>query len=259
MRLNTIPRSVCFSMLLLLAANACGAEQQLIELRLYHFRSAEKAEKFDTMMKTAAMPVAKSEGIGPVGVFKVESSEALDKNARVVITPYKSVKQMLSLREAYTTDPDFWPNAQDYLVQEKGDPAYRRVESMLFSAFSGMPELMVPPSKSGKARRFELRTYKSENEIQGLLKVKMFNEGEIELFKKVGLNAVFYGEAVVASNLPQLTYLLVHEDEDAQKTAWKAFLSHPDWDALKSDEQYQIIKLKITKHMLTATDYSQIK
>jgi hypothetical protein len=210
-------------------------------------------------MKDAALPVAKTEGIGPVGIFKVSESKELDKNARVVITPYKSVKQMLALRAAYMTDPEFWPNAQDYLTQERGNPAYDRVESMLLNSFEGMPELKVPGSSEGKQRIFELRTYKSENEIQGLLKVKMFNDGEIDLFSKVGLNAVFYGEAVVASNLPQLTYMVVHENEAAQKSSWQKFINHPEWKSLKSEEEYQIIKLKITKHMLVATDYSQIK
>lgn len=145
-------------------------------------------------------------------------------------------------------------------MQEPGSPAYERVESMLLQAFKGMPQLKVPGSAEGKQRRFELRTYKSENEIQGLLKVKMFNDGgEIALFEKVGLPAVFYGEAIVAPNLPQLTYMLVHDDEAAHDEAWKAFRAHPDWKALKSDEQYSSIKLKITKHMLSATDYSPIK
>ena len=70
---------------------------------------------------------------------------------------------------------------------------------------------------------------------------------------------MFYGEALFASNLPQLTYLLVHDDEATQKSSWSAFLKHPDWKSLSSEEQYQIIKLTITKHMLAATDCSQIK
>lgn len=251
----------------LLSAIACGLlsglahaeDAQLIEVRFYHFRSAEKAKGFDGMMKDAVLPVMKSEGITDVGVFTVMDSKELDENARVSVVAYKSLDQMMSLRNAYTNDSNFWPNAKDYLMQEKGDPAYDRVESMLLTAFRGMPKLKVPGSADGKKRRFELRTYKSENEIQGLLKVKMFNDGEIELFEKVNLPAVFYGEAIVASNLPQLTYMLVHDDEESQGKSWKAFLSHPDWEALKTDEQYTGIKLQITKHMLTATDYSPIK
>lgn len=252
-----LPRSLAFLLLCAFAAQA--DDQQLIEVRFYHFRSANSANKFDKMMKDAILPVMKKQGIGPVGVFKVLDSKTLDENARVTITPLDSLQAKIDLREAYVADPNFWPNARDYLVQEKGDPAYERVESMLLRAFTGMPKLNVPGAGEGKQRRFELRTYKSENDIQGILKVQMFNEGEIELFKKVGLPAVFYGEALIASNLPQLTYMLVHDDEEAQKESWKKFFEHPDWKALSADEQYQVIKLQVTKHMLTATDYSPIK
>lgn len=247
------------SLILLFAAATQAADQQLIEIRYYHFRSAESAAKYDGMMENAALPVMKKQGIGPVGVFKVLDSKELGENARVSMASYDSMQQLLDLRGAFVEDSDFWPNAKDYLIQERGDPAYERVESMLLQAFTGMPELEVPGSGEGKQRRFELRTYKSENEVQGLLKVQMFNQGEIELFKKVGLPAVFYGEAIVASNLPQLTYMLVHDDEESQGKAWKTFINHPEWKSLSSDEQYKVIKLEIIKHMLTATDYSQIK
>jgi hypothetical protein len=53
--------------------------------------------------------------------------------------------------------------------------------------------------------------------------------------------------------------MVVHENEAAQKSSWQKFINHPEWKSLKSEEEYQIIKLKITKHMLVATDYSQIK
>ena len=244
-------------LLCLFSVAAEAADQQLIEIRFYHFRSAESAEKYDAMMENAVVPLMKRSEIGPVGVFKVLDSKELGKDARVSIVAYDSLKQRLALRQSYVEDPDFWPNAKDYLMQERGNPACDRIESMLFQAFTGMPQLKVPGQ--GSSRRFELRTYKSENEIQGLLKVKMFNEGEIELFEKVGLNAVFYGEAIAAANLPQLTYMLVHDDKQAQDKAWRTFINHPDWKSLSSEEQYQVIKLDITKHMLEATSYSQIK
>lgn len=243
----------------MVAGVARAEDQQLFEVRFYHFRSAESAAKFDTMMKDAVLPVMEDQGVGPVGVFSVLESKELSDNARVLVVPYASLQEMLDLKDAYADDPSFWDNAKDYLLQETGNPAYDRVESMLLQAFTGMPQLKVPGSGEGKQRRFELRTYKSENEIQGLLKVKMFNDAEIALFDKVGLNAVFYGEAIVAPNLPQLTYMLVHDDEAKKGEAWKAFLGHPEWKALKNDEQYSSIKLKITKHMLSATDYSPIK
>ena len=130
---------------------------------------------------------------------------------------------------------------------------------MLFQSFKGMPQLKVPGQAGDSPRRFELRTYKSENEVQGKLKVQMFNEGELDLFKKSGLRPIFFGEGVAAGDLPQLTYMLVHENKQAQDETWKKFIDDPAWKSLKSEEQYQVIKLKITKSFLEATSYSQIK
>ena len=45
------------------SALAFADTPQLIEVRFYHFRSAEKAESFDNMMEKAAMPVMEGEGI----------------------------------------------------------------------------------------------------------------------------------------------------------------------------------------------------
>ena len=241
------------------ATQACAEERQLIEIAIHHFRNKESAERFDRMMQNAALPVMKEQGIGPVGVFQVADSKILDDNDRVTITPFNSMEEKLRLRKAFVAATGFWDNAKDYLMQEPGNPATERIEKMLFESFEGMPKLKVPGEPGEAPRRFELRTYKSENEIQGLLKVQMFNEGEMDLFEKVGLQAIFYGEALAASDLPQLTYMLVHDDEETQKKTWKTFIEHPEWKTLKNEEQYKVIKLTITKHMLTATDYSQIR
>lgn len=239
--------------------NVAADDREIFEIRFYHFRSAESAAKFDSLMEDALLPLMKNQGIGPVGVFTVLDSKELNSNARVLLVPYESFQSMLALHNTSTNSPDFLEKAKGYLEQEPGNPAFERVESMLLHAFAGMPQLKVPGSGEGKSRRFELRTYKSENEVQGRLKVKMFNDAEIALFEKVGLSAVFYGEALVASNLPQLTYMLVHDDESAQKQSWKTFLADPGWEKLKTDPEFSGIRLKIIKHMLSATKYSPIK
>lgn len=235
------------------------AQQQLIQIRYYHFNSSAKAEKFDEMVETAALPLLEKLDVGPVGVFEVVDSPVLDRQTRVTITAYDSMEQLLKVRRTFAEDGTFLANAASYLEQEKGDPAYDRVEAMLLLAFDGMPSLRVPERSDETPRVFELRTYKSENEVQQALKVKMFNEGEMDIFKKVGLKAVFYGDALVAPDLPQLTYMLVHDNKEAQDKAWRSFIDSPEWKSLNGEEQYQVIKLKITRHMLAPTKYSQIQ
>lgn len=250
---------VSFATLAVASALPCLAQQQLVEIRYYHFRSEESAAKFDEMMESAAMPLLESAKVGPVGVFEVKDSSILDENDRVTIVPYESMEQLLATRERFAEDQQFLEKASDYLTQVKGDPAFENLESMLLLSFEGMPTLKVPAAAGEDRRLFELRTYRSENEVQQHLKVQMFNEGEMAIFKKTGLNAVFYGDAIVAPNLPQLTYLLVHENEEAKAKSWQTFINSPEWKALSGEEQYQVIKLQITSQMLQATDYSAIK
>lgn len=269
----------------LVAVISAMAQQQLIEIRYYHFRSADAAARFDSMLETAALPLLQQRSIGPVGVFQVTQSPTLGEHARVTIVPYASMESLLATKQALATDSDFLAKAADYLQQESGDPAYERVESMLLHTFSGMPKLEVPavtaPQRANAseseaapetqaapealegvkaaARIFELRTYKSENEVQQALKVQMFNNGEIDIFKKTGLQAVFFGDAIIASDLPQLTYMLVHRDKATQDESWKKFIASPDWKSLSGEERYKVIKLKITAHLLQASDFSQIQ
>lgn len=252
-------RSIVATLLCMIAATTVAQEQQLVEVRFYHFRSAESAASFDEMVEKAAMPLLKSHEVGPVGVFHVSESPTLDENARVTVVPYQSMEKLLKVRKQMMTDATFLSNAESYLDQESGDPAYERVESMLLHSFTGQPDVKIPGTGEDKERLFELRTYKSENEVQQALKVQMFNEGEIDVFKKTGLDAVFYGDALFASDLPQLTYMLVHEDKAAQDKSWQTFINSPEWKALSGEAKYKIIKLQIKKHMLKPTSYSQIR
>lgn len=258
--MRTYIQSILF--FLMITAMASGQERQLIQVSTYHLTSEAKAKQFDSMME-AAVRIQKDNGANPIGVFKLAEPGDQEQfpHQRVVITSFDSAEEMLNAVEAYRGNNEFWSAAQDYLMQEPDDPAFTRIDRMLLYAFTGMPELEVPGSGEGKQRLFELRTYESYSELTGLIKVMMFNDGEIELFKKVGLPAVFYGSAVAGGNLPQLTYMLVHDDAEAQQSGWRKFIDSPEWKALQAKDPYAGKKLvsKIEKTMLVATDYSQIK
>ena len=60
-------------------------------------------------------------------------------------------------------------------------------------------------------------------------------------------------------NLPNLTYMLVYNNEAEHKKAWKAFRSAPAWNTLKADEKYADTVSKITTRFLVATSYSGIR
>jgi hypothetical protein len=57
----------------------------------------------------------------------------------------------------------------------------------------------------------------------------MFDEGEINLFRKVGMVPVFFGEAIAGQRMPNLTYMVGYDDFAARERTWSTFVSHPEW------------------------------
>jgi hypothetical protein len=109
---------------------------------------------------------------------------------------------------------------------------YTRYERTMLRAFTGLPELKLPPSsKSG--RIFEIRTYESNDAVTLQRKMDMFNNGEMQIFQRLGMNPVFFGEALVGSKLPHLTYMLAFDDLAHRDSLWKAFGSDPEWLKLR--------------------------
>src|SRR5690606_26546023 len=80
---------------------------------------------------------------------------------------------------------------------------------LLLTAFIDSPNVQLPNLASPKSERvYELRSYEGPTEAYYRNKVDMFNEGdEIGLFKRLGFNAVFYGEVIAGSRMPNLMYL----------------------------------------------------
>ena len=110
------------------------------------------------------------------------------------------------------------------------DPGYVRIDSQLMVAFDGIPVLEKPTGAlAGPSRVFELRTYESHNKAAHRKKTEMFNKGEIDIFRRTGLQPVFFGSNIIGTRLPSLTYLLVFEDMAAREKNWPQFVGHPDW------------------------------
>ena len=139
----------------------------------------------------------------------------------------------------------------------KSDPAYTRYETSLFVGFDQCPRVETPAK--GDARVLQLRIYESHTRERNRKKVAMFDEGgEISIFRRVGMNPVFFGEAVAGPRMPNLTYMLGFEDEAALKKAWDAFRADAEWNKLKSDPQYKDTTSQITNLVLRPVEGSQV-
>ena len=92
-------------------------------------------------------------------------------------------------------------------------PPYIRIESSLLRVFPGYPKVTPPASAATRGKRiYQLRQYQSPTNMDHVRKVEMFHHGEFGIFAKAGATGVFYADALVGPNLPNLTYMLSFPD-----------------------------------------------
>ncbi len=70
------------------------------------------------------------------------------------------------------------------------------------------------------------------------MRVNMFNKGEIALFRKVGVTPVFFGQAIVGSKLPNLTYMVWYDDQAARQAAWGKFIASDEWKEMSGKPEW---------------------
>jgi hypothetical protein len=241
-------------------AGPSGSSPQVLELRRYRLRFGPMEARFADYQKSVLLPALGRAGIKPVGAFSTLTGP--DSPAVYLLLPHPNADSVLTLASRLTADAEYERGAAAFRSLPASDPPYVRRESSLLSAFAGAPAVEVPTGPQAAASRvFELRTYESHNEAAGAKKIEMFEKGgEIAIFRRVGLQPVFFGRNVVGPNLPSLTYLLVFADMAAREKNWATFRDDPAWVKLRAMPGYANadILTNITSVFLRPTDYSQI-
>ena len=220
----------------------------------------------DAYLEKAAIPALNKLGGKPVGVFtQMErtgapaGTEVRDPSSVFVLVPYPSLEVFAAGAARLNEDDAVQKAGGEYLLTPKSAPGFERIDSWLLLAFAGMPKLEQPEySRSKSTRMFEMRTYESHSELKALKKVEMFNAGEVDTMREVGLGPIFFGQALTGSGLPHLTYMLSAESDDAHKKHWGGFGKHAVWNKLRNDPQYADTVSKIVNRFLVPTAYSQI-
>jgi hypothetical protein len=234
-------------------------ERQYYELRQYHVQSGRQQKITDAFLREALVPALNRLGISPVGVFNVEIGVA--SPCFHVLLPARSVETLATAESRLGQDAEYLKAGAPFLTAPADQPAFLRIESSLMVAFEGWPLLKLPAATTEhKDRVFELRTYESPSDQDHRRKVEMFNSGEYEVFEKAGFWQVFYGDVLVGSRLPCLTYMIGFPSLDERGAKWKAFGSMPEWKKLNTSPRYafESIVSNITSTILRPTEYSQI-
>ena len=191
-------------------------DREYYELRAYRLKTGADPALLHGYIEKAAIPALNRLGVKPVGVFVQQErtgapdpSEVREASTVLVLRTYPSLNAFATATARLSADPEYQKAGAEYLRSPKTNPAFERIDSWLMLAFAGLPKLELPAyCQEKKSRMFELRTYESHSELKALKKVEMFNAGEIDLMREVGLGPVFYGQALVAMPHPRGTAFL---------------------------------------------------
>ena len=233
-------------------------ERDFYLLKTYIFDNEDQASMTDRFLADAYMPGMKQLGVTNIGVFKSRITEADSVMKTFVLMPLTSLSQAQTLEEKLWTDTYFLDNGFEYLNADAEAAPYQRIQTVVLRAFEHMPKMAVPTFETARADRvYELRSYESPTEKYYWKKVDMFNGGgEIDLFTKLNFNAVFYGEVIAGSSMPNLMYMTTHADTTARAANWKSFVDSPEWKEMSGLEKYANTVSHINVYLLYPTEYS---
>jgi hypothetical protein len=210
---------------------APATSRAILELRYFHLRSGRQVEKTTAYLQHGLVPAADRAGIRPFGCFN--ALIAPDSPFMLTLASYPSMAAFDTAREKLAADKEFQAASDEY--NTIGELSYIRMESSLLSAFPSYPSVTPPPAAEKPAARvFEIRTYESPTDKGLARKIKMFGEGEFDIFRRLHMLPVFAGQTIVGAHMPNLTYMLAFDDLAAREKCWNAFSADPEWQKLRT-------------------------
>lgn len=232
--------------------------REYYELKVYHFKDAVQEKVLDNYFQNAFIPALHKAGINKVGVFKALSNDTAADKLVYVFMPIKSPDEVNTLTQKLESNSEYQTAAKEYLSSAYNTPPYIRMEVIILHAFPLAPKMNLPQLQSAKNNRvYELRSYESATEKLHANKVQMFNEGgEIDLFKRLNFNAIFYAQVVAGCKMPNLMYMTSFENMQDRDTHWKTFGEDSVWKKLSAAPEYQNNVSHIDITFLRPTDYS---
>ncbi|MCT1530503.1 NIPSNAP family protein [Sphingobacterium daejeonense] len=227
------------------------------QLKVYHFKSLDQEHSIDQYLEKAYLPAMHKLGFKHIAVFKPIENKNNEDKIIYVFTSANDLEKFVHLEKNLLKNKQYLEAGKSYLDASHSNPPFTRVETIWMQAFEGMPFMDIPKLKSNKNERvYELRSYEGPTEKLSLNKISMFNDGEIDIFKKLNFNAVFYGKVIAGSTMPNLIYLTTFENMKDRDEHWKAF--GPLYKPMAEMPKYQNNVSKNVTILCTPADYSDI-
>ena len=228
-------------------------------IRRYLLQQGPQTKLAEAFFSDALIPALTRLGLGPIGAFRLDFGP--ETPAYYLLIPGSSLDTLAELDLRLAQEAAFMKTADPFWNAPATAPAFQRVETSLLAAFEGWPKLTPPPSSATRAKRiFQLRTYESPSNADHVRKVEMFHSGEFDIFVKAGCRPVFFGDTLIGSRMPNLTYMLSFTEAAELDARWDVFRNDPAWKRLSTSPRYTADQLvtNITNLTLSPLACSQI-
>ncbi len=245
---------------LALPMSAKTSKPTILELRWMQMRNTadDEAARTTEFLRESAAPAFRQAGVKVAGAFRTAIGPG--SPSFLLISEYADLAAFEAVSEKVWSDAAF---RKAYVSYTAGAPrVYEREETSLLKSFDGMPAMTVPaPREGGGNHIFELRRYESTNGVTLERKVKMFNEGEMGIFQRLGMKPVFFGTTTIGTNMPNLVYMLCFDSLAERERLWGKFVSDPEWKKISSPPELhdsQVVT-NISNWILDPLDFSGIR
>lgn len=234
-------------------------KREYYQLRRYSLQSGPQVSLAEHYLNDALIPALARRGMSPVGGFRLDIGP--ETPSFYVLIPSSSAEALATVDLDLAGDADFLKVAAPFWSAPASANAFVRVDSALLVAFEGWPRVTPPPSAASHGKRiYQLRTYESPSYSDHVRKVEMFHSGEFDIFKAAGFHNVFFGDTLVGTRMPNLTYMLSFPSLSELDAHWDTFRNNPDWKKLSADQRYAFepIVSNITNLILSPLASSQV-
>lgn len=227
------------------------ARADVYELRIYETNEG-KLDPLNARFRDHTVKLFEKHGIESIGYW-VPTDEDASKNTLVYIIKHDSRDAAKSSWKAFGSDPQ-WKAARD--ASGVGKLA-KKPRSIYMESTDYSPDF--ENGNSDEDDVFELRIYKAAEGKLGKLDAR-FRDHTIGLFDKHGIRSFGYWHPTdEPDSSDTLVYLIEHENEDAAKASWKAFVQDPEWKAAAAASDVGRLAGPIESIYMRATDYSAVK
>lgn len=243
-------------------ANETPAElRELIEVRILYAQSEDAKKRLLDRCGKILIPAHRQLGFRKTGILSLDRSlhaddKSLDpiyENAVFLITSAPNFEKLEAFHELLHTVTDADRRIQTYAE----NALYSEMESSLLRAFPHCPVLEVPTLSPNRILQF--RRYFSPSCNRNRAKRSMFDvRGELDLFRRCGMAPVFFGEMLYGPVMPNVSYMLSFEDDEARQTGWQKFKTSDEWNTMKVEPEFKETATRIRNLFLRPTPESEI-